>query len=236
MRGLVYLFLLLFNPILVPAADLNPPNWRGTDGSTFQQWEFRFDQSVKPSNSSLACYEKNLNKTPWGQQAAPDQLTNPYQQKTGICVEFKSLWSITKDLDWLLEYNGRDGVWKLESEGTFANFLNFIVPNAATKDDTSTLIQLQLEYFGSSGAPVIGVHYPAGALAGYIPLIPIEEDPNTGLPDGWSHYRAMFKADGCPRFESVFIYPPEQGEAHIDSVIIDTVCLQNRDQNMPPET
>ena len=222
MRVLACLGLVCTGIIPAQAADFEPPAWRGEPGSTFQQWEFSFE---KPANyrESPECAEATMNQTPWGQQATPERVVNPYQQATGICVEFKTMWFFSRQMDWLQEHNAREGVWQIESRRTFENFLNFIIPNAG-RDDHTTLLRLQFIYYTLGGAPVIQVKYPVHAQSADASIAPAVEYPSIELPEGWRHQSLLFRAEGCPRYESVFIYPQQRTELYIDSVTIDTLC------------
>ena len=117
-------------------------------------------------------------------------------------------------------------MWKLQSERTFANFLNFILPNAAIEDNATTSVQLQIIYSSPSDGPVTTIYYQDSSGK------PGHAASDTGnldihLADGWKQHIANFTISGCPRFESVFIYPAEKQEIFIDSVTIDTICTDN---------
>jgi hypothetical protein len=161
-------------------------------------------------------------------------VVNPYEESTGICVEFKSLWFITKRLDWLQTYFGRDGIWKLESHRTFENFLNFIIPNAADNTNTSTIIQLQLIARSFRGDPVVTIQYPSNNELVDTKLDVYQEPSTIPLPEDWIHSTYLFKSPGCPRYESVFISPPAEGDIFLDSITIDTLCTENPDSILPP--
>jgi len=222
-RVLVFLLTASTIQMMVHATDLNPPDWRGQPGTTYQQWLFHFDKTTRTSDTGLNCSRSPVNKTPWGQRAPPEYINNPYQQTTGICVEFKTLWPIAEHVDWLESYNGRTGVWKLQSERTFANFLNFILPNASIDKDVSTIVQLQITYTSQTNSPVIVIHYQtATGVPGNAVHDPAILD--TYLADGWKHHTALFNINGCPRFQSAFVYPGLNEQTFIDSVIIDTIC------------
>jgi len=214
------------------ARDFSPPAWRGDPGTTFQQWLFEFDKPFRTTGIAPGCSPSGVNKTPWGQRAPPENIFNPYQVSTGICAEFKTLWPIAPKIDWLKTYFGKDGVWKLESERTFANFLNFVIPNGTIGQDPVTTIQIQVVYYSLTGAPQVHVHAPGTKLTDSNTSLPQlnEDKTDTRLPEGWLQHIALIMIDSCPRLVSVFIYPPESGEIFIDSVTIDTACMENVDQ------
>ncbi|MGY8815997.1 MAG: hypothetical protein ACKVHQ_14985 [Gammaproteobacteria bacterium] len=140
MKKSLYLIYLLSFLLTAEAADLNPPDWRGQSGSTFQQWDFHYEKNTDLTQMATDCSELDTTDPSGGQLTLPDVLNNPYMKSTGICVEFKSLWFITKRLDWHRIYNNREGIWELQNNRTFENFLNFIIPIAEISDETSTVI------------------------------------------------------------------------------------------------
>ncbi len=228
MRLCALLCILFPSSILLHAADLGPPEWRDSTGSTFQSWEFRFDQSATRNRPGPECSQpEHRQATPWGHRGAPDKFHNPFQQTTGICVEFRSLWSFSRHIDWQTTYEGREGIWKLENGGDFTNFLNFLVPGPGSPPASSAgphILHIQMIYHSISGSPVVHVQYQTGTgrMVGNYPD-PDEENMNV-LPEGWLHHSLIFALDSCPRYESVFIYPPTKGQVYIDSVTIDTLC------------
>ena len=229
MKLSICLVITLITLAIAQAADLNPPDWRGKKRSTFQQWEFQFNEDTPLAMSATDCSLLNFIQTTQGQQTMPDLMDNPYVKTTGICVEFKSLWFITKKLDWLRSFNGRDGIWKLERKSSFENFLNFIIPNAAVNENTSTIVQLQIIYYSLRGTPEITIQFPSNNNSKDTYLSPVTVSPETILPGEWKHTLLTFVATGCPRYESIFIYPPEISDLYIDSVSIDTICTDNDD-------
>ena len=228
MRLSVCLCLLCTGILPAEAADFEAPAWRGQPGTTFQQWEFSFE---KPAGYRIApeCAEATMNQTPWGQQATPEVVVNSYQATTGICVEFKTLWFFSRRLDWLQTHHNREGVWQIENRRTFENFLNFIIPNADREDHT-TLLKLQFVYNTLGGAPEVQVKYPVHDQSVDASLEPAVEYPPIHLPEGWVHQSMLFRAEGCPRYESVFLYPREQTELFVDAVTIDTLCTASPDE------
>ena len=216
------------------AADLNPPDWRGDPGSTYQQWDFQFATGSDGKTTIAECSQVDFIVNEEGGQATPDRVVNPYEQTTGICVEFKSLWFVTKRLDWLQEYIGKVGVWKLQSNPTFENFLNFIIPNAETNENTTTIIQLQFLFYSLRGVPSVTVYYPADRELSAKSLEVFRKSPDMTLPRNWTHSTYTYKSAGCPRYESIFINPPQRGDIYLDSVIIDTICTETPDTYLSP--
>jgi hypothetical protein len=210
---------------------MNPPDWRGEEGTTYQQWDFGFEQVSGGLSTDPECAHLNFIQTQQAQQqATPDIIKNPYQESSGICVEFKSLWFITRRMDWFREHDGRDGIWQLENHSSFENFLNFIIPNADIDQGHKTIVKLQLIYQTNNGQPEISIQYP-GSLGreGENSTRP-EALQQTPLPQGWIHGSYLFETDSCPRYESIFIYPPDREDIYIDSITIDTLCASAPDE------
>lgn len=220
--------LLLFMQTQAGAIDIDPPAWRGSPGSTFQHWTFEFAQAAPGRRSSSPCTRFETRQTiPWGQSGIPEYINNPYQQTAGICVEYRSLWSFSRQVDWQETHLGRQGIWRLRRNRAFTNFLNFIVANAAIEKPLSATIQMQMVYYSISGLPLVDLQYqPLGKDTPVITVTPGYNYQNAELPEGWVHRTIRFELEQCPRFESIFIYPPEDRELFIDSVIIDTRCEQ----------
>ena len=179
------------------------------------------------------CSELDTTDPSGGQLTLPDVLNNPYMKSTGICVEFKSLWFITKRLDWHRIYNNREGIWELQNNRTFENFLNFIIPIAEISDETSTVIQLQIIYYSLNGLPNIKIQYPLNNNETTEELEPIISSPDTILPNDWKHTLVTYVIEGCPRYESIYIYPPDSTDIFIDSISIDTLCTNDLESIIP---
>jgi len=228
MRYSILFCIFFYNTSPLKAADLSPPAWRDAPGSTFQEWKFRFDKSVGTGTPQADCSRlESRQATPWGHRGMPDRSNNPYQEKTGICIEFRTLWYFTRNIDWLPVYNGREGVWKLESARDFTNFLNFVIPGPG-KDTGSTpvmhFLYLQIVYYSLVDPPAINIQYQPSIGQPVSTLPKLSEEQRNVLPEGWLHHSMTFTLTSCPRYESVFIHPPGEGEVYIDSVTIDTLC------------
>jgi len=209
------------------AADMNPPVWRGQPRSTFQTWDFHYEENSRIDLPSTDCLRPNYIETAKGNPAIPTIVENPYIQSTGICVEFRSLWFMNDSLDWLPLYFGREGVWQLLNNRSLENFLNFIVPNANTFGDLSTIVRVQIEYHSVGYAPIVNVKYPTDVDVSENDLEPVSVSSATTLPLGWKHSAMSFKLQGCPRYASIFMYPPERADIYINSVAIDTICTND---------
>jgi hypothetical protein len=233
MKKSLCLIYLMSSLLTAKAADLTPPDWRGQSGSTFQQWDFHYEKESDLVQLSKDCSQINSIDPTSGELTLPDVLDNPYIESTGICVEFKSLWFITKRLDWHRSYNDRDGIWELQNNRTFENFLNFIIPNAEKSEETSTVIQVQIIYFRFNGLPNIKIQYPSNNNSTTEELKPVITSPETILPNDWMHSSITFVIEGCPRYESIYIYPPERTDTFIDSIAIDTLCTNDLDSIIP---
>jgi len=233
MKKSFYLICLMSYLLTGEAADLNPPDWRGQTGATFQQWDFHYEKKSDLTQLATDCSQLDNADPSSGQLTLPDVLDNPYMKSTGVCVEFKSLWFITKRLDWHRIYNDREGIWELQHNRTFENFLNFIIPNAERLEETSTVIQVQMIYFGLNGLPNIKIQYPSRNSSTTEALKPVLTSLETILPNDWLHSSITFVIDGCPRYESIYIYPPERTDTFIDSIAIDTLCTNDLESIIP---
>lgn len=211
------------------AADLVPPDWRGQPRSTFQAWDFHYEENARMDIPSTDCLRPDFIEDAKGNPAIPSVVENPYVQTTGICVEFRSLWFMNDSLDWLPRYFGREGVWQILKRRSLENFLNFIVPNSNTPGDLYTVVRLQLLFHSVGLAPVVNVKYPTDVEVSETDLDPVFVSDETNLPLGWQHLYMNFKLVGCPRYASIFIYPPDRADVYIESVAIDTICTENAD-------
>ena len=66
------------------AEDINPPSWRGDEGSTYQQWEFLADDTTPP----------------------PDYLDNPYGQPALTVYPTHPYWDIWGGMDGVWQLSG----------------------------------------------------------------------------------------------------------------------------------
>jgi len=107
MRNRILPALYLLMSVSGHSDDLDPPEWRGTAGSTLQQWDFLFLPDATNKQSPADCVSLDENDTPWGDRGSADEFNNPYQEQNEICVEFRTMWAFTNKIDWLEEYNGR---------------------------------------------------------------------------------------------------------------------------------
>jgi hypothetical protein len=213
----------------VIAADLNPPAWRGQPGATFQAWDFHYEENARMDIPSTDCLKPGFIEDARGNPAIPSIVENPYVQSTGICVEFRSLWFINDSLDWLPQYFGREGVWQLLQNRRLDNFMNFFIPNSNTPGDLETIVRIQLIYHGIGLSPILSVKYPTDVEVSDNDIEPVLVSSETFLPRSWKHMAMSFRLEGCPRYASIFIYPPERADVFIDSVAIDTICTDNAD-------
>jgi hypothetical protein len=81
---------LLFSFGSLRAEDLNPPDWRGQENTTYQQWEFGDDSLTPP----------------------PDYASDPYPLEPGPVMAIPDDFPDTAHLPTYLDM---DGVWRLES-------------------------------------------------------------------------------------------------------------------------
>jgi hypothetical protein len=230
MRYYILFTLLFLLSNSIRSDDLNSPAWRGIQGSTFQQWDFHF---ISPSTSrqySASCVSLEGNKTPWGHRGPPDQVDNPFQEQSGVCVEYKTMWALTDQIEWLKEYNGRQGVWRLNIDPSHFNSIEFIIPNKFSQKVKSKETQVQITYEGVKLHPIVRILILLpGKDTGYTYLKPENEYQSGVLPEGWLHRTFSFKTDFCPGFENVQISSPDRGEIYIDKVVVDTICRKHGD-------
>ena len=232
MRNCILFNLLLLTSISCRSDDLDPPTWRGTQGSSFQQWDFLFVSPSANKQTSLNCSSPEVNKTPWGHRGPPDKVNNPFQEQSGICVEFKTMSTIMDKIDWLEEYNDRHGVWRLKIDPTSFNSLDFIIPNNSSLKKQTMETQVQLSYEDVNLHPTVKILMLLPGLGeGYIFLQSTNEYQSGILPGGWLQRTFRFETDFCPKFENVRIFPPEHGEIHIDKVIVDVICRESEDNS-----
>ncbi len=211
------------------AADLNPPTWRGQTRSTFQACDFHYEENARMDIPSTDCLKPDFIEHARGNPAIPSIVENPYIQSTGICVEFRSLWFINDSLDWLPQYFGREGVWQLLRNRRLDNFMNFIIPNSNTPGDLETIVRVQLVFHGVGLSPIVSVKYPTDVEVSDNDVEPVLVSSGTVLPRSWKHVVMSFRLQGCPRYSSIFIYPPDRADVFIDSIAIDTICTDNAD-------
>jgi len=76
---LVCVFTAFTIQMVIHATDLNPPDWRGGPGTTYQLWQFYFDKTITTDCIPANCLQPTTNKTPRGQRALPELINNPYQ-------------------------------------------------------------------------------------------------------------------------------------------------------------
>jgi hypothetical protein len=112
------------------AEDLNPPQWRGQENTTYQQWEFG-DASLNPT---------------------PDYASDPYPLGAPV-VAIPDDWPDTAHQ---ASYLDMEGVWRLESpEGqiqvTIQNFPD---------DNLFKYIWMQITYAAEEGAPPVVLTNP----------------------------------------------------------------------------
>ena len=225
MRNCILPALYLLIAVSSHGDDLDPPEWRGTGGSTYQEWDFLFLPDSTNRQSPADCVSLEDNDTPWGDRGSPDKFNNPFQEKNRICVEFKTMWAITDKIDWLEEYNGRPGVWRLSIDSASFNSLDFIIPNKSSLKLESKEIQVQITYEGLKLHPIVRILILLpGEGEKHIYLESVDEYQSGILPEGWLQRTFKFQMDFCPRFENVRLFPHDRGELFIDKVVIDTIC------------
>jgi hypothetical protein len=226
-----YLFLISLFLIPCPARgdDLDPPSWRGMEGSTFQSWGFKFAADTIIKETQTACRSLDDNKTPWGHRGSPDKVDNPYQQQTGICVEYKTMWPMTDKIDWLEEYNGRQGVWRLKDDSSDFSSIAFIIPGIFSEKATSKETRVQITYTTYNKHPKVKILIlPRDKSTDYTYIQANYEYQSALLPNGWLERTFVFDSENCPLFENVRILPHTRDEIYIDNVVIDTICQDNK--------
>jgi len=230
MRYCILCNLLLLVSISVRSDDIDPPVWRGDQGSTFQQWDFHFVSPSTSRQSSDNCVSLEQNETPWGHRGPPDRVNNPFQEQSGICVEYKTMWAFTDKIDWIKEYNGRQGVWRLSIGPAYLNSIDFIVPNQISQKVKFNETQVQITYESVKLHPIVKILILLpGKDEDSTYLKPVNEYQSAILPEGWLHRTFKFQTDFCPGFENIQISPPDHGEINIDKVVVDTICRDPED-------
>jgi hypothetical protein len=227
LRYITVFFLLVLTSLICNSEDYNPPAWRSQTDSSFQLWRFNFLGSDARQNE---CSEFNSNTTPWGQSSTPDKLDNPYQEITGICAEYQTPWMISGQMDWLREYNFRDGVWMLKGDTRLPVFMSFMVPNADRARESSTDVHVQIVSEDNGTEPEVILRYPAtNSNQAFIEIPASEKGNSVSLPLGWNVQVFKFEIPFCPLYQIVQIKPPPGSKAtYIDEVAIDSICKNNQ--------
>lgn len=225
MRYHIFFGFVCFLSVTAYAEDAQSPAWRGAEGSTFQQWDFLFAPAHTENSSVEKCLPSDRNKTPWGQRGLPDKADNPYERQSGICLEYKTPWSITNSVDWLKEYKYRGGVWRLDAHRAGFNFIDFTIPGRFLSEVKSKETQVQLTYSGFKTQPVVKILVLSPENDEQpITLTPVSEYQSKPPAGGWEQRTYVFKLNFCPSFENVQVFPAEYTEVYIDKVVIDTLC------------
>ncbi len=107
--------------------------------------------------------------------------------------------------------------------------MNFIIPNSNTPGDLETIVRVQLVFHGVGLSPIVSVKYPTDVEVSDNDVEPVLVSSGTVLPRSWKHVVMSFRLQGCPRYSSIFIYPPDRADVFIDSIAIDTICTDNAD-------
>jgi len=189
---------------------------------------FCFDVNKKRKTLS-ACRPFDHNETPWGHRGLPDKIHNPFQEQTGFCAEYKTMWAMTDKIDWLEEYNGKQGVWRLNVESGDFSSIDFNIPNDFLRHTDIKLTQVQVTYSASNNYPIVKILILLPEdTEDYIFILAKNEYQSAILPDGWRQHTYIFETDYCPSFENIKILPPDNRELFIDSVVIDTVCREKK--------
>jgi len=133
---------------------------------------------------------------PWGERGSPERASNPYQEESGTYLEYRTLWAMTDKLNWLKEYNNRQGVWHLNMDAGEFTSLDFIVPNKYSNATESKKIQVQITYHGSSDAPREKILILLKQKnEEYIHLLPSSDYQSGLMPEGWVQHTFVFKTD-----------------------------------------
>jgi hypothetical protein len=118
---------------------------------------------------------------------------------------------ISKRVDWIHVYQGRTGMWHLQSTRGGSSFLDFIVPNE-TDDEKITQVHVQISYSGVDGPPILEAQVlPFRGRGRYASFSPFRQHEFARLPLGWRQYSFHFRFEGCSRFEAIQVYPQKTG-------------------------
>lgn len=197
------------------ADDVNPPPWRFTAGTTYQEWDFSAGNvAASPPDSP-----------------APGNPFNPPAIGGGFLGMRPSGNAV---FQWAFGPMGgvRADVWKLGPAGMNNNppagRLLFDIPNYNNPLEKKVL-RLQVTYFvGNIGADAFAPpQYDVFDVTG--PRFCNPSRQTVVLPDGWTYELSEWDLTTCPQAENIAIDVQLGAMAAIDQVVVDTRCSDGID-------
>ena len=187
-KTVIFLTVLCFGLIGVGVADdSTPPEWRKTAAPDGEEWFKTFNQWE---------FEE-----PPPEEPETDELPNVlFPEETD-----QTFWEQT--------YNGRQGVWRLDSVD-----ITFQVPEHAGPGEK--LVHIQVTYFPTD-ISVPAVVVVGGLLEGGIQTKDAE--------NGWKHQITDWRNDKeCPDLDVIGVTAPDGSVIYVDEVVIDTLCITTK--------
>ena len=175
--------------------DLNPPTWRGTENTTFQEWTFDTDASP----------------------VGPENPGNPYGGSTATITVGNGGTGWQHQLEMM---GSQQGYWDLGQSGT----IELNIPNRPNVDPlhSSKLIRVQVTYYvGMVEPPFVSV-LPNGASLVDSGSVPVEFAPPFG---DWISYWSDWLLPFNPDTETITITGDPLMGSVIDQITVDTQCI-----------
>ncbi|SIO46254.1 PEP-CTERM protein-sorting domain-containing protein [Singulisphaera sp. GP187] len=184
--------------------DLTPPPWRGTPGSTFQQWDFT------PPLPTMPTAVNNPFGTP--------ELTSTGAVMFGVTAGGRAN---------VVQLTAPAGQPPSPPPGTGRLLIS--VPNMSATD-LSKEISLQVTYLGALPPSGVPNPVPRITIVGQdLESFTMTSSQSQALPDGYIHQLTTWRSATCPASEFITIFPlPDPNSPQkifIDQVIVDTRCV-----------
>lgn len=196
MRKIACILFLVLTGGVSFADDLNPPVWRGLEGTTFAQWGFLTD-SLTP---------------------APDTMVNPYGiASLTVHPAYGS--------PWYQIWGGREGVWSLAglldleiANSPIQNPLKLIQIQLTWAGDFNSSAARPVVTVGADLANGL----PAEVI-GPVAQVTVDLEPTgvQGADPFWHHTTYLFEVSPNPIIDYIDI----AGSVRVDQVVIDTYCI-----------
>ena len=181
--------------------DVMPPDWRGWDRTTWEEWGF--------STPGSTWYPENYDNPYYTAGFPPDPDTPWYSRLEAHVVE--------DDWTWHSAYGGRQGV--LEIGGYLENAVQLLVVNAPD-GGPEKWIQIQTTYFGSAPAQYHVSGHNGGSYYGEGMLL-----DRVIHPDGWITDVASVVLEPNPDGESIELWWGVPPSVFVDQIVVDTYCI-----------
>jgi len=189
--------------VSVQADDFSVPPWRGTEGSTFQQWSFTTDD--------------------YGPME-PDEEEPPIPAGTYFNPQGTPLLRVDSGSLWHDVYDSHTGVWGI------ANQMDAIIPNYLDLNyEKEIWVQVLWTFRGEDefipDTPLVGITpfyhlYGPGGGGGIDYSVHITRTDRNAEDPGWTS--TLFKINVYPNPSEEWI--TIKGDILVDQVVIDTVC------------